>query len=173
MGTAYGTEIGISQGALIAAVAMIQFVGVPFAILFGAMAGRFGIKRALFVPIAVYVVIALLAYHMTTAAEFFVLAFLVGTVMGGRQALSRSLFATMIPRHRSGEFFGFWGVFDKFAGVLGPFVFASVIAATGSSRPAILALIVFFVVGGLLLSFVDVDEGRWRAREAEAALAGL
>ncbi len=170
MGTAYGTELGISSGALIAAIIMIQFVGVPFAILFGALAGRLGVKRTLFIPVAVYVVIAVLGYRMKTAADFFVLAFLVATVQGGSQALSRSLFATMIPRPRSGEFFGFWGVFDKFGGVIGPFVFATMIASTGSSRPAILALIVFFVVGGGLLAFVNVDEGRRHAREAEAAL---
>jgi UMF1 family MFS transporter len=171
MGTAYGTEIGISSGALIAAIIMVQFVGVPFSFLFGMLAGRLGVKRALFIPIAVYVVIAVIGYRMKTAADFFVLAFLVATVMGGSQALSRSLFATMIPRPRSGEFFGFWGVFEKFGGVIGPVVFASVIAATGSSRPAILALIVFFVLGGALLAFVDVDEGRRHARAAEAALA--
>ena len=118
-----------------------------------------------------YVVVAVVAYRMKTATDFFVLAFLVATVQGGSQALSRSLFATMIPRPRSGEFFGFWGVFEKFGGVIGPAVFASIISATGSSRPAILSLIVFFVAGGVLLTFVDVDEGRRRAREAEAALA--
>jgi MFS transporter, UMF1 family len=171
IGLAYGVEIGISASALLAAVIMIQFVGVPFSILFGALAGRFGTKRMLYVPVAVYVVIAVLAYRMDSAADFFVLAFLIGSVQGGSQALSRSLFATMIPRARSGEFFGFWGVFDKFGGVIGPLVFASVIAATGSSRPAILALIAFFVAGGVLLAFVDVDEGRRRAREAEAAAA--
>jgi UMF1 family MFS transporter len=171
MGTVYGTEIGISRGALIGAIIMVQFVGVPFAFLFGAAAGRFGVKRMLFVPVAVYVLIAVLAYRMRTAADFFLLAFLVASVQGGSQSLSRSLFATLIPRPRSGEFFGFWSVFDKFAGILGPFVFALMIAATGSSRPAILALIVFFVLGGILLAFVDVDEGRRRAREAEAALA--
>jgi UMF1 family MFS transporter len=171
MGAVYGVEIGISSGALMTAIIMIQFVGVPFAILFGALAGRFGVKRMLFVPLVVYVVVAIVGYRMKTATDFFVLAFLVATVQGGSQALSRSLFATMIPRARSGEFFGFWGVFDKFGGVIGPFVFASMIATTGSSRPAILALIVFFVAGGLLLTFVDVDEGRRHAREAEAALA--
>jgi len=171
LGAAYGVEMGISSGALMAAVIMIQFVGVPFSMLFGALAGRFGVKRTLFIPLAVYVVVAVVGYRMKTAADFFLLAFLVGTVMGGSQALSRSLFATMIPRPLSGEFFGFWGVFDKFGGVIGPLVFASTIATTGSSRPAILALIVFFVAGGLLLAFVDVDEGRRHAREAEAALA--
>ena len=125
----------------------------------------------LFIPLVVYVVVAFVGYRMKSAVDFFVLAFLVATVQGGSQALSRSLFATMIPRSRSGEFFGFWGVFDKFGGVIGPFVFASMIAATGSSRPAILALIVFFVAGGVLLWFVDVEEGRRHAREAEAALA--
>jgi len=170
MGTAYGTEIGISRGALIAAIIMVQFVGVPFSFLFGSLAGRLGVKRTLFIPIVVYVAIAVIGYRMRTAADFFLLAFLVATVQGGSQALSRSLFATMIPRPRSGEFFGFWGVFEKFGGVIGPVVFASVIAATGSSRPAILSLIAFFVVGGALLLFVDVDEGRRHARAAEAAL---
>jgi UMF1 family MFS transporter len=171
MGAAFGVEVGISTGALITAIIMIQFVGVPFAILFGSLASRLGVKRTLFIPIVVYVAVAIVGYRMKTATDFFVLAFLVATVQGGSQALSRSLFATMIPRSRSGEFFGFWGVFEKFGGVIGPAVFASVISATGSSRPAILSLIVFFVAGGVLLTFVDVDEGRRRARQAEAALA--
>jgi UMF1 family MFS transporter len=93
---------------------------------------------------------------------------MVGTVQGGSQALSRSLFATLIPRHRSAEFFAFYGVFEKFAGIIGPALFAAVIASTGASRNAILALNVFFVVGGVLLAFVNVDEGRRAAREAEA-----
>ena len=96
------------------------------------------------------------------------LACLVGVVQGGTQALSRSLFASMIPRHRSGEFFGFWGVFEKFAGIFGPLVFTVILAATGSSRNAILSVIVFFVVGGALLAFVDVEEGRRGARASEA-----
>ena len=171
MGAAFGVEIGISSGALMAAIIMIQFVGIPFAILFGYLAGRIGPKKSLFIPIAVYIVVAIVGYRMKTAADFFLLAFLLATVQGGSQALSRSLFASMIPRSRSGEFFGFWGVFEKFGGVIGPALFASVIAATGSSRPAILALVVFFVAGGAVLTLVDVDEGRRRARLAEAALA--
>ncbi|HUG54889.1 MAG TPA: MFS transporter [Vicinamibacteria bacterium] len=170
MGTAYGTELGIAPGSLIAAVVMIQFVGVPFAFLFGALAGRLGVKRTLFIPVVVYVLVVLWGYWMKTATDFFVLAFMVATVLGGSQALSRSLFATLIPRQRSGEFFGFWSVFEKLGGVLGPLVFAATISATGSGRPALLSLIVFFVLGGFLLIFVDVEEGRRRAREAEAAL---
>jgi UMF1 family MFS transporter len=171
MATLYGTEIGLSQAAMMKAGVMVQLVAVPFSFLFGFVARWLGVKRALFIPIFVYIAITALAYRMTAARDFYVLAFLVATVQGGSQALSRSLFATMIPRHKSGEFFGFFGVFEKFAGVLGPFVFAAVIAATGSSRPAILTLVVFFVGGGALLAFVDVAEGRARARKAEDGLA--
>ena len=170
MATTFGTEIGLEQGDLIAAVVLVQFVGVPFAFVFGQLAARIGPKRAIFLSLAVYTVISGLAYGMTTAAEFYVLALLVGMVQGGSQALSRSLFASMVPRHKSAEFFGFFGVFEKFAGIAGPSVFAVMILVTGSSRGAILSIVTFFVVGGLLLSRVDVEEGRRAARRAEADL---
>jgi UMF1 family MFS transporter len=167
MATLYGTSLGISKSDLIGAVLLTQFVGVPFSFAFGNLARRLGTKRSIFLALVVYVGITIFAYRMTTAAEFYVLAIAVAMVMGGTQALSRSLFATMIPRYKSAEFFGFYGVFDKFGGVLGPMLFASVIRATGSSRPAILATSVFFLVGGAVLWFVNVDEGRRAAREAE------
>jgi UMF1 family MFS transporter len=92
--------------------------------------------------------------------------------MGGTQALSRSLFSTMIPKQQSSEFFAFFSVFDKLAGIIGPALFAGMISATGSSRPAILALAVLFVAGGVILTFVDVEKGQRAARQAEARLAG-
>lgn len=170
LATIFGTEIGLEQGDLIAAVVLVQFVGVPFAFAFGQLAARIGAKRAIFLSLVVYVVISVLAWGMTTAAEFYVLALLVGMVQGGSQALSRSLFASMVPRHKSAEFFGFFGVFEKFAGIVGPAVFAGMILLTGSSRGAILSIVTFFVVGGLLLSRVDVEEGQRAARRAEADL---
>jgi len=170
MATVYGTEIGLEQGSLILALMVVQFVGVPFAFLFGQLASRLGTKRSIFLALTVYVGISILAFGMTTATEFFVLAMLVGMVQGGSQALSRSLFATMVPRHKSSEFFGFFGVFEKFAGIVGPGVFAVMILITGSSRGAILSLIVFFVIGGALLATVDVEEGQRVARRAEADL---
>ena len=122
----------------------------------------------MFVGLAVYSAITVLGYFMQTATHFFMLAILVGMVQGGTQALSRSLFASMIPRHKSSEFFAFFGVFERYAGILGPLVFASMVESTGSSRNAILAVLVFFIVGGGLLAFVDVEGGRRVAREAEA-----
>jgi len=167
----YGSELGIPTSALIAAILMVQFVGVPFSFAFGALAGRVGAKRSIFLALAVYVAITLVAFFMRSAVHFFLLAFLVGTVMGGAQALSRSLFATMIPRHKAAEMFGFFGAFDRFGGAMGASVFGFMVLATGSSRPAVLSLSVFFVIGGLLLSRVDVARGQRAAREAEAAAA--
>jgi UMF1 family MFS transporter len=165
MATAYGTEIGIGQNALIGAILLVQFVGIPCTFLFGMMAGRIGTKRALFLGLTVYAAISVLGYFMKTATQFYILAGLVGTVQGGTQALSRSLFASMIPQHKSGEFFGFFSVFEKFAGIFGPLIFAGTIAATGSSRNAILSVIGFFVVGGALLYLVNVEEGQRAALE--------
>jgi UMF1 family MFS transporter len=167
MATAYGTEIGIGQSALIGAILLVQFVGIPCSFLFGMLATRIGAKRALFLGLLVYTAISLLGYFMTTALHFYILAGLVGTVQGGTQALSRSIFGSMIPRHRSGEFFGFFSVFEKFAGIFGPLIYAGTIAATGSSRNAILSVILFFAVGALLLVPVDIEEGQRLARAAD------
>jgi len=171
MATIYGTELGIGRGALIASIMIVQFVGIPFAFLFGAFARRIGNKRAVMVGLVVYGIISIFGYFMRTGTHFLILALMVGMVQGGTQALSRSLFASLIPRQQSAEFFGFFAVVEKFAGIFGPALFAQVIALTGSSRGAILSIIAFFVVGGVLLHFVDVEQGQRAAREAEAALA--
>jgi UMF1 family MFS transporter len=161
----YGKEIGLPENALITAFVMVQFVGIPFAFAFGWLAGRIGAKPSIFLALLVYVAISIIAYYMTTAWQFFLLSFLVATVQGGSQALSRSLFASMIPRAKSSEFFGFFGVFEKFAGIVGPALFAITVRATGSSRNAILTVIAFFVVGAALLWMVDVEEGKRVAAE--------
>lgn len=167
MATSYGTEIGIDANVMILAILVVQFVGIPFSFAFGMVAGRIGAKPAIFAGLLVYAGITVLGYYMTTGTHFLILAGLVGMVQGGTQALSRSLFASMIPRHKSGEFFGFFAVFEKFAGIAGPLIFSVAIAMTGSSRNAILSIILFFVIGGLILTRVDVEEGRRIAREAE------
>ena len=166
MGTTYGTEIGIDENAMIGALLLTQFIGVPFGFAYGYVAGTVGAKRALFAGLVVYAGITVLGYYMRTATHFFLLAILVGMVQGGTQALSRSLFASMVPKHKSSEFFAFFGVFERYAGILGPAVFAWVVSHSGTSRNAILSILAFFVIGGGLLMLVDVDEGRRAAREA-------
>jgi UMF1 family MFS transporter len=172
MATVFGTELGIGRGMLIGTIMIVQFVGIPFAFLFGWLAGKIGTRRSIFIGLGAYVGISIFGYFITTATQFLILGLMVGMVQGGTQALSRSLFASMIPRHRSGEFFGFWGVFEKFAGIFGPLIFSAVVTVAGSSRTAILAIAAFFVIGGYLLSRVDVDEGQRRARAEEAAARG-
>ncbi|HEY0371272.1 MAG TPA: MFS transporter [Thermoanaerobaculia bacterium] len=167
MATAYGTELGIGRESLIAAILIVQFIGVPATFLFGTLANRIGAKASIFAGLVVFCGVSVLAFYMKTAAHFYLLAALIGLVQGGTQALSRSLFATLIPRHKSGEFFGFYSVFSKFAGIFGPFVFAGIIGATGSSRNAVLSVSLFFLIGGAVLAFVNVDEGARVARAEE------
>lgn len=170
MASIYAASRNLPDLHIIAAILLVQFVGIPFAFLFGGLAGRIGAKRSILLALVVYTGIAIIAYRMETVRAFYVLAILVGMVQGGAQALSRSLFASMIPRHKASEFFGFFAVFEKFAGILGPAVFTFMIWLTGSSQQAILSVIAFFAVGGALLWRVDVEAGRQLARETDARL---
>jgi len=166
MASIYGAEIGIDRNAQIAAFVVVQFTGIPCSFAFGSLAGRIGPKHAIYLSLAVYTCISILGFFMTTTWQFFALAFLVGTVQGGSQALSRSLFARMIPKHKSSEYFGFFSVFEKFAGIFGPALFAASVTLFGSSRAAILSVILFFVVGAAVLTRVDVARGEAQAAQA-------
>jgi UMF1 family MFS transporter len=159
MSSVYGAEVGIDQNAQIAAFVMVQFVGIPFAFLFGALGARIGTKRCIFIAIGVYIAATTLAYFMTSVIHFFLLAFLVATVLGGSQALSRALFARMIPHDRTSEFFGFYAVSERFATIFGPALFTISVMVTGSSRAAILAIIGLFIAGAYVLSLVNEEEG--------------
>ena len=159
MAGVYGAEVGIDQTSQIAAFVMVQFVGIPFAVLFGALGHRLGTKRCIFIAIAVYALATVLAFFMTSAVHFFILAFMIGTVQGGAQALSRALFARLIPRDRTSEFFGFFAVAERFATVFGPAIFTISVMMTGNSKSAILAILGLFVAGAAVLSMVDEEEG--------------
>jgi UMF1 family MFS transporter len=169
MASVYGTELKIDQGQLIAAILLVQFIGIPAAFAFGSIAGKLGAKRSIFIGLVVYTGICIFGYFLRTARDFWILAVAVGLVQGGTQALSRSLFSTLVPKHKSGEFFGFFSVFEKFGGILGPLAFAVASQVSGSSRVAILSVIVFFVVGAWLLSMVDEKAGAATARAADEA----
>lgn len=147
----YGAELGLPAPAMIGSILIVQFTGIPCTIAFGALAARIGAKKSIYLGLAVYLMIAALAYSMRSASQFLLLALLVGAVQGGTQALSRSLFASLMPRERSAEFFAIFALGEKIAGMAGPALFVAVSAATGSSRHGIASVIVFFVVGGLLL----------------------
>lgn len=168
MATIFGKDVGIPTSAMITAILLVQFIGVPCAFLFGYVARFFGAKRSVLFGIAAYAGICIFAYGMDSTREFYILAILVALVQGGTQALSRSMFSNLIPKHKSGEFFGFFSVFEKFGGIAGPALFAVLLGAGAQTRVAVLATIAFFVVGGIVLLFVDTEAGERAARAADA-----
>ena len=154
MAVDFGTKLGFSSDALIKALLLVQFVAFPFALLFGRLGDRFGVKRAIYLGLAVFAGVTCYAYFMRTESQFYVLAAIFGTVQGGVQALSRSYFMRLIPRERAGEYFGFYNMLAKFAAVLGPLAMGMVAFLTGNQRLSILVLELFFVGGALLLARV-------------------
>jgi UMF1 family MFS transporter len=136
---------------------MIQFVAMPGTLLFGRLAEISSAKRSLYLALFLFVLVTIYAYFMNTAWEFWLLGFIIAIILGGSQAVSRSLFSSLIPEGKHAEFFGFYAISAKFASVLGPFLFALIVDITGSARLSILALTIFFITGGLLLTQVKTE----------------
>lgn len=172
MATIYGREIGIGRTELIGAMALVQFLGVPFTFLFGPLASRWGVKNGIMISLAVYCLISIFGFFMTTGTHFWLLAVMVAMVQGGSQALSRSFYARMVPKSQSAEFFAFFTVSAKFAGVFGPLLFGITSQLAGESRYSILILVVLFLSGMAILALVDPQQGAREALEAEALSAG-
>ena len=133
------------------------------------LAALLNTKYTVLLALTAYAIVAIWGFFLDTVIGFWMLAWLVAVVQGGSQALSRSLYASMTPRAKSGEFFGFFSVMEKFAGILGPAIFALVVAIFDSSRPAILSLVALFIVGGWLLWRVDEKEGQRVAQKEDEA----
>ena len=159
MATIYGTEeLGFSATVLMVTLLMIQIIAAGGALLFGKIAGKIGAKRALMLALLLWSGVVTYAYFLHTVTEFFILGVVVGIVLGGSQALSRSFYGAMIPQEASAEFYGFYSVFSKFSAIWGPLVFAIIRQITGTPRLAIISLMVFFIVGLILLAFVDEEK---------------
>ncbi len=159
MATIYGKEeLGFDTMTLMGSLLMIQFVGIAGAQMFGVAARRFGAKPMVMVSLLIWTAVVVYAFFMTATYEFWILGAVVGLVLGGSQALSRSLYSRIIPPSASAEFFGFFSVFEKFSAILGPAVFAYLAYSSGSSRNSILSLVIFFVFGLVLLAFVNIGK---------------
>lgn len=167
MATAYGNELGFGQTTLIGTLLMVQFLAAPFAFLFGWLAKKVGTIKGIYISLAVYTLISILGYFMYQEWQFWVLGAFVATVQGGSQALSRSMIGKMIPKSKSAQFYGFFSVFEKFASILGPFLFGVVSTLMGHSRLSIVSLIIFFAIGIFILTKVNLDRGIKVAEEDE------
>jgi len=172
MATIYGVEVGLKDADLMGALLMVQILAAPASILFGRLAAPLGPRGAVLLGIAGYTGISVFAFFLERPWQFWTLAALVALFQGGTQALSRSMFASLVPREKTGEMFGFYSVSEKLAGVAGPILFGLVTQATHGGRLATLTLLPLFVGGAWLLSTVDLEGGRARAREASASDAG-
>ena len=160
-------ELGMESSSLILVILMVQFMAFFGALLFGVIAGRVGAKRAIVISLLIWSAIAIWAQlSLQSVPEFWLLAALVAIVLGGTQALSRSLFSQMIPREREAEFFSFYEISDKGTSWMGTLIFGLVTQWTGSMRTAIFSLIVLFVSGLLLLLTVDVPRAIQEAGHA-------
>lgn len=169
LAAAFGDEIGLDHNQMLVALILTQFIGFPCSIGFGFLAQSIGSKRAILVGLGVYTLVSVAAFFMTSVTHFYFLAIAVGLVQGGTQAISRSLFATMVPKTRSTEFFGFFSTGEKMAGIIGPAIFGVIGQLTGSSRWGIASLTVLFIAGAAILCRVDESEGRRVAETTEAS----
>jgi len=165
MATVFGTEAGIGRGDLIGALLMVQILAAPASLAFGRLARPLGPQRTVVVGLAIYVAVVFLGFYLSKPIHFWMLAVLVAMAQGGTQALSRSMFATLVPRGKVSELFGFYSVSEKLAGVVGPLLFALVAQWTGAGRFAVLTLLPFFIGGAWLLLTVDLERGARRAQE--------
>jgi len=179
--TSYGTKLGLDSIGMIFALLLTQLVAVPFSIWFGKLSEKFGSIKVLTGAVCVYIVVCIVGFFMGFIIEqkpgdesarqlslvlFWSMAFLVGTVQGGIQAISRSYFGRLIPPERSNEYFGFFDIFGKFAAVIGPFLIATFSRLTGRDSIGIISLLVLFIIG-----FAILLGGRKTFEKAEARLA--
>ena len=171
MAVDYGMSLGFDPNSLIVALLLVQFIGFPAAIAFGALGQKLGTRRMIFAAIAVYLAVSIWAAFMDTVREFYMMAAAIGLVQGGVQALSRSFFSRIIPADKAAEYFGFYNMLGKFATVMGPMLIGGValavrsagVSATTSSRVGIASVALLFAAGGILLWFVDEEKGRQEA----------
>lgn len=155
MAVDYGMALGFDSHNLILALLIVQFVGFPTTLLFAGLAERWDTKKAIYLAIFIYLFIIFWASRMNEVYEFYVLAVMIALVQGGIQALSRSYYSKMIPHNQAAEFFGFYNFLGKFATIFGPLLIAVVALFSENSRLAIASVSLFFLLGGVLLFFVD------------------
>ena len=154
----YGMSIGFDSSDLIVALLVTQAVGIPSTLAFGFLARKIGPKTGLMLGIGIYTFSCIYSIFMKTTFDFYLLAITIGLVQGGVQSLSRSLYAHLIPKDKSSEYFGFFNMIGRFASILGPALMGFVSYATGNPRISMLSIVLLFVLGGLVLTKVRLSE---------------
>jgi MFS transporter, UMF1 family len=183
MAVDYGMAIGFAASDLITALLLVQFVGFPAALGFGKLGQHWGVKRAIYLAIIIYMGVTVYGTQMASKQEFYILAIVIGLVQGGIQALSRSYYSRLIPKEQAAEFYGFYNMLGKFAAIIGPALMGIVgltarrllmpVAATPeqmetvgrlAARWSIGSILILFLAGIILFYFVDEEKGKAEAR---------
>ena len=155
----FGTEeLKLEQSTLIITILIVQFLAFGGALLLGALAARIGARNTILISLALWLIVIVAAFWLPEGkpVPFMILGAGIGLVLGGSQALSRSLFAQLIPTGREGEYYGFYEISDKGTSWLGPLFFGLIFQLTSSYRIGIVSLVVFFLAGGILLALVPI-----------------
>ncbi|TDC84326.1 MFS transporter [Micromonospora sp. KC606] len=155
----YGTkELRLEQSTLIVTILLVQFLAFGGALLLGALAQRIGAWKTVLLSLALWTGVIIAAFRLPAEAplQFMLLGAAIGLVLGGSQALSRSLFSQLIPAGKEGEYYGFYEISDKGTSWLGPLAFGLVFQLTASYRVGLVSLLIFFVVGFALLAAVPM-----------------
>ncbi len=173
MAVALGTDMGFGTLVLIGTLLLVQFVAAPFAILFGKLPQKLGLRQTINLSLLIYTLIAIIGFFMTKEWHFIILGLAVATVQGGSQALSRSLIGQLMPKSKTAGFYGFFSVSEKFNTVIGPLVFALVKTITGNSRLAIISLVIFFLAGIAILAKVNIERGIQTAKAEDAKMISV
>jgi len=182
MAVDYGMSIGFASNDLIIALLVVQFVGFPSALVFGKLGQKWGVRKAIYLAIGIYMLIVVWGTMMTSKEEFYILAIMIGLVQGGIQALSRSYYSRLIPREQSAEYYGFYNMLGKFAAIVGPALMGVVglvarrllmpptptpgqIEHIGqlAARWSIASVLILFLIGAILFYFVDEEKGKAEA----------
>ena len=187
MAVDYGLSLGFESSDLILALLIVQFVGFPAALAYGKLGQKWGVRKAIYLGIAIYMAVTVYGTMMTQKHEFYILAAVIGLLQGGIQALSRSYYSRLIPKDKAAEFYGFYNMLGKFAAIMGPALMAIVgliarrimmppsptpeqLIALGqtASRWSIGSLLILFIIGAVLFYFVDEEKGREQAKYLSA-----
>ena len=173
MAADFGITLGFDSTTIMGALVLVQFIAFFATLFYVKFADKIGIKNAIYFAIAAYMVIIFSGYFVTEAWHFYIIAGMIGCFQGGIQTLSRSLYARIIPENKSGQFFGFFNMWGKFAAVIGPLLMGSVTLILSniiddqvlSARIGLQSIMILFILGALVLSKVNISEGEKMAKE--------
>lgn len=151
MAADFALNLGLPSTNVIVALILVQFVAFPTTLLWSKFAYKFGDKNTLLLTIVLYLVVISYSAFLSNAMEFYVLASMVGAIQGGIQSISRSYYATLIPKNESGEYFGFYNMFGRAGAFLGPALVAIFVTIFNDTRYGLIPIAALFIMGGIIL----------------------